>query len=165
MSKLIRKSKNPIKSNKQQLCDRINKCKSLKELKQWKKVFSYHEVLKDNEEWDYEFLLDLIEFKLRKMRDYFWTHTIVENEKQYGDICQKLINLLHAGYKTQIITQKDLGNIYVNTRNTHRYFHPKQLEFIIKENLKDYYLPTVREEKAKKLFWKYLYYKIEYLWD
>jgi hypothetical protein len=28
-----------------------------------------------------------------------------------------------------------------------------------------YYLPTVREEKAKRLFWKYLEWHIEELWD
>ena len=153
-----------LKKKKQQLCDRINQCKSLEELKGWERTFSYHPILKDDQDWDYGFFLDLIEFKLKRMREYFWTHNIVENEKKYGDICNKLINILHAGYKTDIIFEKDL-HTKVNTRNVYRFFNPKQLNFIMKEGLQQYYLPTVREEKAKKLFWKYLEYHIEELWD
>lgn len=165
MTKLsLKKCKNPIKVKKQQLCDRINKCKSLKELKEWERVFSYHPVLKDDQDWDYGFFLDLIEFKLKRMREYFRSHNIVVDEGKYGDICNKLINILHAGYKTDIIVIWDLRN-YVNTRNANRFFSPKRLEFIQRPSLEDYYLPTVREEKAKRLFWKYLEWHIEELWD
>jgi len=162
---LKRKSrKSLVDAKKQQLCERINQCKSLEELKGWERTFSYHPVLKDDQDWDYGFFIDLIEFKLKRMRDYFWSHNIVENEKQYGDICNKLINILHAGYKTDIILNKDLHN-KVNDRNVHRFFNSRQLDFMIKHRLQQYYLPTVREQKAKALFWKYLYHKIEYLWD
>ena len=164
MTKSLKRKSNPIKVKKQKLCDRINQCKSLKELKEWERVFSYHSVLKDDQDWDYGFFLDLIEFKLKRMREYFWTHNIVENESQYGDICNKLINILHAGYKTDIIVVSNLRN-YVNTRNAHRFFSPKRLEFIQRKSLEKYYLPTVREEKAKRLFWKYLEWYIEELWD
>lgn len=64
MRKLSKRS--VLKKKKQQLCDRINQCKSLKELKGWERTFSYHPVLKDDFDWDYEFLLDLIEFKLKE---------------------------------------------------------------------------------------------------
>lgn len=165
MKHLHNKSKKHIlKVKKQQLCDKINQCKSLKELEGWERTFSYHPVLKENYNWDYEYLLNLIEFKLKRMRDYFWTHDIVENEKYYGDICNKLISILHAGYKTNILSNKDLY-IYVNTRNIHRFFTPSQIDFILKKGLREYYLPTVREQKAKVLFWKYLAEKIELLWD
>jgi hypothetical protein len=162
---MINKKKNPIKVKKQQLCDRINQCKSLEELKGWERTFSYHPVLKDDQDWDEGFFFNLIEFKLKRMREYFWTHNIVENEKQYGDICNKLINILHSGYKTDIIVANELNGIYVNTRNVHRFFNPKQLDFILKRGLQKYYLPTVRERKAKTLFWKYLEHHIEKLWD
>ena len=161
---LSKKHKNLIKVKKQQLCDRINKCKSLKELKEWERVFSFHPVLKDDQDWDYGFFLDLIEFKLKRMREYFWSHNIVVDESRYGNICNKLINILHAGYKTDIVVIWDLRN-YVNTRNANRFFSPKRLEFIQRPSLEDYYLPTVREEKAKRLFWKYLEWHIEELWD
>ena len=99
------------------------------------------------------------------MREYFWTHNIVENEHQYGNICNTLINLIDAGYGTEIVTEEELKGKYVNTRNVHRFLTPKQLDFILKENLRKYYLPTIREVKAKKLFWKYLEHNIEVLWD
>ena len=166
MTKLLKKKSKSsiIKAKKQQLCDRINQCKNLEELKGWEKTFSYHDVLKDDFDWDYLFVFDLLEFKLKRMREYFWSHNIVVDEHRYGDICSTLINIIHAGYKTEIIVEKDLHN-YVNTRNVHRFFNPSQLNFIMKEGLQKYYLPTVREQKAKHLFWKYLHHHIEELWD
>lgn len=163
VNKLSKKSR--IKNRKQQLCDRINQCKSLEELKGWERTFSYHPILKDDWDYDYCFFLDLIEFKLKRMRDYFWTHEIVENEKQYGDICQKLINILNAGYKTDIVTKEDLKEIYVNPKNIYRFVNHKQIKYLELSGLKQYFLPTLREVKAKTLFWKYLEHKLECLWD
>ena len=166
-SHLINKNlskKSRLKRKKQQLCERINQCKSLEELKGWERTFFYHPVLKNNFDWDYGFLLELIEFKLKRMSQYFHTHKIVENEDWYGTLCDKAIAILKAGYRTDIILEKDLHN-KVNTRNVHRFFNPKQLDFILKESLKQYYLPTVREKKAKALFWKFLHHYIEILWD
>lgn len=99
------------------------------------------------------------------MSQYFHTHNIVENEDWYGTLCDRAINILHAGYKTDIILSMDLGEIKVNIRNAYRFFTPKQLNFIQKESLLKYYLATVREKKAKALFWKFLHHYIEYLWD
>ena len=98
------------------------------------------------------------------MSQYFHTHNIVVNEDWYGTLCDRAIAILNAGYKTDINLDKDLHN-YVNTRNVHRFFTPKQLDFILKEGLQKYYLATVREAKAKALFWKFLHHYIEYLWD
>lgn len=166
MQNLFKKSKRSIlKVRKQRLCERINQCKSLKELKGWEKTFSYHSVLKEDFDWDYCYFFDLIEFKLKRMANYFHTHNIVQNEKYYGDLCEKAIAILRAGYKTEIITQEDLGNIYVNDRNIKRFFTPHQIEFLQNENLKQYYLPNLREYKAKRLFWKFLDRYIELLWD
>lgn len=159
IKKTLRK-KNRLKAKKQQLCDRINQCKSLKELEGWERTFSYHPVLKDDQDWDFDFFLSLIEFKLKRMSQYFHTHQIVENEDWYGTLCDRAIAILKAGYKTDIILEKDLHN-KVNTRNVHRFFNLKELDFILKQ----YYLPTVREAKAKALFWKFLHHYIEYLWD
>jgi len=156
--------RNKIKAKKQQLCDRINQCKSLEELEGWERTFSYHPVLKDDQDWDEGFFFDLIEFKLRRMSQYFHTHRIVEHEDWYGTLCDRAIAILKAGYKTDIILEEDLHN-KVNTRNVHRFFNPKELDFILREGLKQYYLPTVREKKAKALFWKFLYHYIEILWD
>ena len=164
IGKLSRKSRDPIKSLKQQLCDRINQCKTLDELNGWKRTFSYYPVLKDNFEWDEGYFFDLIEFKLKRMSQYFHTHHIAENEDWYGTLCDRALNILNAGYLTNVIRNEDLRN-YVNTRNVHRFFTPKQLEFISNNKLRNYYFPTVRETKAKILFWKFMNHYIEYLWD
>jgi hypothetical protein len=160
VNKLSKKSR--LKKKKQQLCDRINQCKSLKELKGWERTFSYHPVLKDDQDWDEGFFFNLIEFKLKRMREYFWTHNIVENEKRYGDICDKLINILNAGYKTDIILDTDLKN-KVNDRNKKQFLNEYEINFISK--CPQYYYATIREAKAKALFWKYLKRHIEELWD
>lgn len=167
MTKLsLKKCKNPIKVKKQQLCDRINKCKSLKELQEWERVFSFHPVLKDDQDWDYYFFLNLIEFKLKNMSQYFHTHHIVVDEDWYGTLCDRAIAILNAGYKSEVIRTEDLHN-YVNERNRNRFLSYGYFNLIDKHG--DYYnkygLATIRIEKAKALFWKFLHHYIEYLWD
>ena len=164
-NKLVKKSRNKLKSRKQKLIERINSCKNLSDIIGWERTFSYHPVLKENQEWDYDFFINLVEFKLKRMSEYFHTHKIVVNEDWYGTLCDRAIAILNAGYKTFIIKEDELENIYVNTRNVHRFFNPKELDFITKYKLKQYYLPTVREAKAKALFWKFMHHYIEYLWD
>ena len=164
MNKKLNKKKNPIKTKKEKLINRINQCKSLNELQGLERTLQYNSVLSNNYDWDYDFLLDLIEFKLKRMSNYFHTHQIVEHEDWYGTLCDRAIAILNAGYKTNIITDKDLHN-YVNTRNVNRFFNPKELDFILKKRLQKYYLSTIREKKAKALFWKFLHHYIEILWD
>lgn len=162
------KRKNPIKAKKQQLINRINQCKTLKKLKCVERTLSYYPVLKENYEWDYSFLLDLIEFKLKRMSQYFHTHDIVENEDWYGTLCDRAIAILNAGYKTDIVLSSEIKfeGIYVNTRNKNR-FIPAYMKRIIhsQEYLNKYELAIIREEKAKALFWKFLHHYIEILWD
>jgi hypothetical protein len=102
------------------------------------------------------------------MSQYFHTHRIVENEDWYGTLCDRAIAILHAGYKTDIILSSEIKfeGIYVNIRNKNR-FTPAYMKRIIhdKEYLDKYELATIREEKAKALFWKFLHHYIELLWD
>ena len=152
-----------LKKKKQQLCDRINQCKSLKELEGWKRTFSYHDILKDDQDWDEGFFFDLIEFKLKRMSQYFHTHQIVEHEDWYGTLCDRAVAILNAGYKTNIVTNDELKTIYVNDKNMYRFINKHDVCFISK--FPQYYYATIREAKAKALFWKFLHHYIEYLWD
>ena len=168
-SRLINKvlsKRSRLKKKKQQLCDRINQCKSLEELKGWERTFSYHPVLKDDFDWDEGFFFDLIEFKLKRMSQYFHTHQIVENEDWYGTLCDRAISILNAGYRTNIVLSKDLNEIYVNTRNAKR-FIPKFYQRLQDNDSywNKYGLATIREYKAKALFWKFLNHYIELLWE
>lgn len=160
------KKKNPFKVKKQKLIERINKCKTLKELEEWERTFSYHPVLKDDQDWDEGFFFDLIEFKLKRMSNYFHTHNIVKDEDWYGTICDRAVAILKAGYKTDIVLTSDLNGIYVNTRNANR-FTPAYMKIIVhnQKYLDKYELATIREYKAKALFWKFLHHYIELLWD
>jgi len=157
-------SKNTIlKRKKKQLCDRINQCKSLKEIEGWKRTLSYYDVLKDDQDWDEGFFFDLIEFKLKRMSQYFHTHRIVENEDWYGTLCDRAIAILNAGYKTNIITNDDLKTIHVNDKNIYRFINKRDIRFISK--FPQYYYAIIREAKAKALFWKFLHHYIELFWD
>ena len=120
-----------------------------------------------SEDWDFTFLLELIEWKLKKMSKYFHTANIVENEGRKGDICDKAIKILHAGYFTNYVLSLDLDDIYVNTKNAKRFLNPKRYEFTFnhKKLYRLYFKADVRAEKAKVLFWKYLHHYIEQLWD
>ena len=89
------------------------------------------------------------------------------NEDGYGTLCDRAIAILKAGYKTDIILSKDLNNIYVNIKNAER-FIPKCYYKNLESNdeyWNKYGLATIREYKAKALFWKFLHHYIEYLWD
>ena len=151
-----------LEKNKKTLLEKIDKSDS----KIIKKLIDYYPLIEKDEEWDYGFLLDLIKFKLKRMRDYFWTANIVVNEKRYGDICNTLLNILKAGYYTDIIRSSDLKS-YANIKNKERFLPKYMLKHYEEQNnvWEKYGLATLREEKAKALFWKYLYNKIELLWD
>ena len=167
MKKLLKVSitkKRQLKNKKQQLIERINRCKTLSEINGISKTLEYYPVLSKDYDWDYAFFFELIRFKLRRMRDYFWTHNIVENEKEYGNICNKLINILDAGYLSNIVTDEDL-NVFVNDRSVKRFIPEKTLDFMSRDALIPYWNPSVRQAKAKALFWKLLEHKIEELWD
>lgn len=98
------------------------------------------------------------------MRDYFWSHNIVVNEKEYGNICNKLINILDAGYLTNVVTEDNLTT-FVNDRNVKRFIPERTLNLMLRDALIPYWNASVREAKAKALFWKLLEHKIEELWD
>lgn len=165
-NKLEIKHRNPIKTKKQQLINRINRCKTISELDKISKTLEYYPVLSKDYDWDYGFLLDLIEFKLKRMSQYFHSHHIVENEDWYGTLCDRAINILNAGYKTDIVLSSNLGGIYVNLRNIDR-FIPEYMKPINQDTdyWKKYGIASIREEKAKALFWKFLHHYIEVLWD
>ena len=102
------------------------------------------------------------------MSQYFHTHYIVEHEDWYGTLCDRAIAILYAGYKTNIVLSSEIKikGIYVNTKNKDR-FIPAYMKRIVhtQEHLDKYELASIREEKAKALFWKFLHHYIECWWD
>ena len=129
------------------------------------KFIEYFPIIKEDKDFDFAFLLYLIKYKLQRMSKYFHTHNIVENENELGNICDKLVNILNAGYLSDTVTCWDLGNIKVNIKNVNRFMTDKEQEISKSIGHGEYYAVEVRQRKAKKLFWKYLEHKIEILWD
>ena len=165
LKKLQRKSKKKrLQDKKDVLIAKIQKCKKFSEVKNWEKTFEYYPVLSDNYDFDYGYLLNLIQFKLKRMSNYFHTHNIVVNEEYYGKLCDIAIKLLDIGYLNEIVLDDDLKGIYVNTKNKHRFLTKRMIE-ISDVFWNKYGKATIRTEKAKKLFWKFMHHYIEYLWD
>jgi predicted acetyltransferase len=167
MSKVLNKlsKKKRLQNKKRELVEKIQKCKKFSEVKQWKKTMEYYSVLSKDEDYDYGFLLDLISFKLKRMSNYFHTHNIVVGEEYYGRLCDTAISLLNIGYLKETILDSDLNEIYVNTKNKHRFISAKSITYVSDEFWNKYGLAIIRTQKAKKLFWKFMYHYIEYLWD
>ena len=157
------KKKDPFKVRKQKLIDRINQCKTLKDIRKWEKTFSYYDVLKDDENWDYCYLLDLMQFKLKRMGDYFEHSEIAMDHKYFASKCKLIARLIKEGYNSDIVTNDDLKGLYVNTKNIDRFVSEK--ERTTKQYWDKYGLATLRERKAKHLVWKCFEFYIEILWD
>lgn len=166
MNKVLNKpsKKKRLQNKKKELIEKIQKCKKFSEVKQWKKTMEYYPVLSEDEDYDYGFLLCLLSFKLKRMSHYFHTHNIVENEAYYGRLCDTAASLLNIGYLKEIILDKDLDEIYVNIKNKHRFISKSTINMSDKFWNK-YGLATIRTEKAKKIFWKFMHHYIELLWD
>ena len=124
----------------------------------------YYPVLSKDEDYDYGFLLYLISFKLKRMSNYFHTHNIVVNEERWAKLCDIAIKLLDIGYLNEIVLDDNLKGIYVNTKNKHRFLSKQMIE-VSDVFWNTYGLATIRTEKAKKLFWKFMSHYIEKLWD
>lgn len=162
-----RSRKRTLEIEKEKLIKKIRECKNLSELDKWAKTMAYYPVLSKDFDWDYGFLLYLIEFKLNRMANYFHTHDIIVNEERNAVLCEKAIRILNAGYLSDAVILEDLNGIYVNDRNAKRFLSLGTIELYENNiDLKEkYYLVHVREEKAKALFWKFLHHYIEFLWD
>ena len=135
----------------------------MKLFKKIKNLLEYFPIIWNDEDWDYAYMLDIIEYKLKRMSKYFLENGHLVNNEQNAKRCQTAINILHAGYLTDVVTNEDLTT-YVNVRNISTYknlvIYSKDSEF-----WNTYGKALVREEKAKKLFWEYLNHYIEYFWD
>jgi predicted acetyltransferase len=99
------------------------------------------------------------------MSQYFHTHDLVVNEEYYGKLCDTAISLLNIAYLDEVVLTSDLNGIYVNTKNKNRFISKSKLNYMSKEFWNKYGLATIRTEKAKKIFWKFMNHYIELLWD
>ena len=149
---------------KKQLTDKINSISKRDGLLGLKKTLEYYPVLKGDQDWDYDFLFDLIIFKLQRMKNYFQNAQIAMDSKIYAQQINTAIKLINIGFRNdEVETDK-----YVNLKNANRFLTKEQLEFYTKVDSKKgtKYLPNeLRMAKAIKLFGEYFVFKVMYWWD
>lgn len=127
-----------------------------------KNTFLYHKVLKNDFDWDYSSIFELIKFKLQRMEKYFReSPQLLENQLRYAEQMKVAINILDAGYLSDAVINSDLTT-KVNTKNSNRFLSEDVLRFLKKYPM--YSLPEIRIAKAKHLFWRYLEHYIELWW-
>lgn len=129
-------------------------------------------------DWDYAYLLELEQYKFKRMAKYFAKSQLVVGWEDQVKTCNLLVSLL------DIILEKDApynhwlhesyGKInpetgkhdikkfprYINVKNAKRFSHNYK-DSPIKESLKSY----LRQNKAWYLYNKLRYYKMLRLWD
>lgn len=139
----------------------------MKWLKNWirgiKNTIMYYPVLRKDFDWDYAFLMDLIDFKLKRMAKYFHTHSVLVNEERYAGQMDLAIRLLNIAYKSDAITNKDVEGIKINTRNAKRFIPEELLDGWYRNS--EYFLADLRQRKAEKLFWEYVAHNINHWWE
>jgi hypothetical protein len=149
---------------KKQLTDKINSISKRDGLLGLKKTLEYYPVLKEDQDWDYDFLFDLMIFKLQRMKNYFQNAQIAMDSKIYAQQINTAIKLINIGFRNdEVETDK-----YVNLKNANRFLTKEQLEFYTKVDSKKgtKYLPNeLRMAKAIKLFGEYFVFKVMYWWD
>ena len=123
-------------------------------------IKKYSKILKEDRDYDFEYMLDLEKFKLKRMSEYFSKSQIISDWERVVkeiNLCIKLID---------IITEKDPPGYlyngtkklpYVNTRNYKRF-----LKYIYDN---DFYRDDLRQTKALYLYNLIRTYRMMSWWD
>ena len=123
-------------------------------------IKKYSKILKEDRDYDFEYMLDLEKFKLKRMSEYFSKSQIISDWERVVkeiNLCIKLID---------IITEKDPPGYlyngtkklpYVNTRNYKRF-----LKYIYDNN---FYRDDLRQTKALYLYNLIRTYRMRSWWD
>jgi hypothetical protein len=123
-----------------------------------KNIIKWIPILYKDRDWDHSFILYIIEFKLKNIRNrYVKTKYFVGQDKEiyWLNICLYLLDYIN---KSKAWDDKE-ENKYLNFKN---------IEYVIKhpELLKlRHWKCDAREEKVLSLFWKIISWRITYWWD
>lgn len=126
-------------------------------------------------DWDFAYLLELEQYKFKRMAKYFAKSQLVEDWRKQVSTCNLLVKLLDiilekdAAYQhwSDMFFGKDKRDYkfprHINTRNYTR-FAPEG--FVEKEGtMKAICVVDLRVQKAWYLYHKLRYYKMQQLWD
>ena len=123
-------------------------------------IKKYSKILKEDRDYDFEYMLDLEKFKLKRMSEYFSKSQIISDWERVVkeiNLCIKLID---------IITEKDPPGYlyngtkklpYINTRNYKRF-----LKYFYNN---DSYRDDLRQTKALYLYNLIRTYRMRSWWD
>ena len=123
-------------------------------------IKKYSKILKEDRDYDFEYMLNLEKFKLKRMSEYFSKSQIISDWERVVkeiNLCIKLID---------IITEKDIPGYlydgtkklpYINTRNYKRF-----LKYIYDN---DFYRDDLRQTKALYLYNLIRTYRMRSWWD
>lgn len=125
-------------------------------------VKKYSKLLKEDRDWDWAFMLELEQFKLKRMAKYFAKAQSVNDWEQMVseiNLCVKLIDIIMGRDPIGYFFNSTKTLPYVNTKNW------KRFKSQYPSPLSDYYLDDLRQAKALHLYNLIRTYKMRTWWD
>lgn len=124
-------------------------------------IDSYSKILKNDNDYDWSYMLKLEQFKLNRMKNYFECHSVTRDRKKVVsnlNICIKLIS---------IVLEEDLPGYFFNNTRILPYINDRNYKRFIRHYVKgnEYSLNALRQQKALCLYNLIRSYKMETWWD
>lgn len=150
-----------------------------------KNLFKWFRIIFNDRDFDYDFTLEILKFKLQNQRDYFYRAEIIENSRHYGDRINTIVKLIDLGYKNTYVDKftdelrkiygDDIYHLWICRRysnltgdksDTALQIENKalidDLDFVYNKHIVKMEQKT---ERVKDLVWKMLSNNIENFWD
>ena len=123
-------------------------------------IKKYSKILKEDRDYDWEFMLDLEKFKLKRMSEYFSKSQIISDWERVVkeiNLCIKLIDIITEKDPPGYLYDETKKLPYINTRN-----HKRFLKYIYDN---DSYRDDLRQTKALYLYNLIRTYRMRSWWD
>ena len=125
-------------------------------------VKKYSKLLKEDRDWDWAYMVELEQFKLKRMSKYFAESQLVRGWEQMVseiNLCIKLIDVVMERDQKGYLYNNTKKLPYINSKNWKRFisWHP--------ESINDYYLDDLRQAKALHLYNLIRTYRMRSWWD
>ena len=123
-------------------------------------IKKYSKILKEDRDYDFEYMLDLEKFKLKRMSEYFSKSQIISDWERVVkeiNLCIKLIDIVLERDLPGFLYNNTKKLPYINTRN-----HKRFLKYIYDN---DSYRDDLRQTKALHLYNLIRTYKMRSWWD
>ena len=123
-------------------------------------IKKYSKILKEDRDYDFEYMLDLEKFKLKRMSEYFSKSQIISDWERVVkeiNLCIKLIDIITEKDPPGYLYDETKKLPYINTRN-----HKRFLKYIYDN---DSYRDDLRQTKALYLYNLIRTYRMRSWWD